>query len=121
MESMKEHQPYEHSMISIPTEHIGLAVYINLAQSIQVIGAMVAGEETLTTEEMLQVIDTMASTLCWMDATGFSSRHPALQDMPHKVAPLDFQGDRDGITRWVREEINKVRDGEEFKSRSYLN
>jgi hypothetical protein len=118
---MTEHRPYEHSMIDIGMEMVGLAVYINMAQSLQVIGQMIDRDETLDIDEMLKVVETIASALAWMDSTGLAERHPELGDMPSKVDPLDFQGGGRHIIAWAEKEISNLKDKEKFKADSYLN
>ena len=121
MTRMTEHRAYEHSMIDIGMEAVGLAVYINMAQSLQVIGQMVERDEMLEVDEMLRVVETIASALAWMDATGLAERHPELRDIPTKVDPLDFQGGGRNIITWVEGEIGKMKEAEYLKSVSLLN
>ena len=92
-----------------------------MAQSLQVIGQMVERDEMLDVDEMLRVVETIASALAWMDSTGLAERHPELGDMPSKVDPLDFQGGGKNIITWVEEEIGNMKASELLKANSLLN
>ena len=118
---MTDHQPYEHNQIDIGLEALGLAVYINMAQCLQVVGGLISRDEMLEVDEMQKVVETIASALAWIDSTGLAERHPELRDMPSKVDPLEFQGGGINIIKWVERKIEEMKEAEYLKSVSYLN
>ena len=82
---------------------------------------MISRDEMLEVDEMLRVVETIASALAWMDSTGLAERHPELADIPSQVDPLEFQGGGINIIKWVEGKIEEMKEAEYLKSVSYLN
>ena len=118
---MKRHKAFEYDQINVVHEAMGLGVYINLAQAMQVIGGVIDEGSKFEAPDLLRVIETMAAALTWMDYSGLSERHPDLKDMPDRVEPLNFQGGIEGLAEWLTQEMEMFTTGEEFKGRNHLN
>lgn len=118
---MDYHKPFQHTQVNMVGEAMSLALYINMAQAVQVACDHINREVPFGMEEILKVVDTFTAALTWMDMGGIRERYPDLADMPDKVDPLDFKGDEEGLTQWFKEQMEDLKDAERFKVDSLFN